>query len=201
MDIKGTKLSEEIATATNDKIEEIRKNIFSIYAKEFNLKRKCDKNNVTEAVQTDKGETLHNPRSTQHQQSLQVVESVNNVHVTKCENSSVDDENQNDCRSPESETEHTQRPETESRSSDSVANGRSPIRVNTTSFSVADILDPGKFTGVKLSPKGSWHPWLQRGDRELGHEDSDDECMIDESGKPSRKQVRVTNTPLHPTFT
>ena len=198
MDIKGTKLSEEIATATNDKIEEIRKNIFSIYAKEFNLKRKCDKGNDTETVQTYKGETPHSPRSTQHQQSSRDIESVNNV--TKCEKSSVDDENQNDCRSPDSENEHTERPETEGRSSDSVANGRSPIRVNTTSFSVADILDPGKFTGVKLSPKGSWHPWLQRGNRELGHEDSDDDCMIDESGKSSRKQVRVTNTPLHPTF-
>ena len=173
MDIKGTQLSGEIATSTNDKIEEIRKNIFSIYAKEFNLKRKRDKSNDEHS---DKEE---DPRSTKHKLGSSVTDS---IHVDTCENSSSDHVKQDEHKCHTSENEHSEIPETENRPLVSVEIERSPIRVNTTSFSVADILDPGKFTGVKVSPPGSWHPWLQRGDRGPEHDDSDDECMIDESG-------------------
>ena len=181
MDTKGTELTDDIPITTHAQIEEIRNNIFSIYAKEFNFKRKCVKNNGTETVQNDAGENFHKTSEKQLQPSLGATETANKL--TKCEIATVSGESRSELVSPESEIEHTKRPEVESRSSVSVDNGRSPIRVNTTSFSVTDILNPEKFTGVKLSPKGSWHPWVQREDKELVPEDSDDECMIDESGK------------------
>lgn len=64
---------------------------------------------------------------------------------------------------------------------------QSPIRNPTTSFSVADILDPRKFTGATTGSKsmdpgsGRIHPWLVRkhGDNP---EDSEDERMMDDSG-------------------
>ncbi|NP_001161609.1 Nkx1-like transcription factor [Saccoglossus kowalevskii] len=88
-----------------------------------------------------------------------------------------------------------------------------PISVNTTSFSVSDILDPKKFNGVRSSsesksPNGCsnsgnvWHPWAshpspssdeeESSDEEKSHQD-DEEC----EDKIIEKDTDVTKTSNH----
>ena len=162
------------AQATQAKIEEIRKNIFSIYAKEFDFKQK----RATDISKKGKSDnSLDRPEPVLEEDSVKDTGEENSD--SKSDNSVTGNDHRNSTKSPVRDTENPQ--ELEAENDTSPRNEQSPIRVNTTSFSVTDILDPGKFTGVKLSPKRSWHPWLQREDRGL-REESDEDCMIDDSG-------------------
>ena len=169
--------SKSFSKATHAKIEEIRKNIFSIYAKEFDFKHNVTKPNLSENAKCDPDDSEKgNVKS--DQEKIVIHEKKNDI--SKPDSPANGGEYSNKTGSPVKEVENGQRPEVENESP-AARSGQSPVRVNTTSFSVADILDPGKFTGVKLSPKRSWHPWVQREDGEMV-EESDEECMIDDSG-------------------
>ena len=160
----------------NAKIDEIRKNIFSIYAKEFDLKHKV-------AVDAGNGDKCINDTS-EHSDSVTDVSTCstndvpNNPKAVRCPDGDTGLEQTNNTESPDicngqgiAEGQVRENPRSPNRE-------QSPVRVNSTSFSVADILDPGKFTG----PKSSWHPWLQPECREM-RDDLDDDCMIDDSGR------------------
>ena len=161
----------------NAKIDEIRKNIFSIYAKEFDLKHKV-------AVDTGNKDKCINDTS-EHTESVTGVSTCNTNDVTNnpkavsCPDDDTGLEQTNNTESPVTCKEQGSAEDQVRENPGSPNREQSPVRVNSTSFSVADILDPGKFTGQK----SSWHPWLQRECREM-RDDSDDDCMIDDSGKP-----------------
>lgn len=184
---------DDFSRATHAKIEEIRKNIFSIYAKELEFKRRCARNYVSENAENENGDKVGISEEKSKQEISE--NSDTTVKVTESEVSQKDRDNHDKSCASVAKNQETQKPEVETESSASVDHGQSPVKINTTSFSVADILDPGKFTGVKFSSSRSWHPWLQRDDKEMMvADDSDGEGMIDDSGK---YRFTVTNICHH----
>ena len=158
----------------NAKIDELRKNIFSIYAKEFDLKHKVafDAGNKDKCI----NDTSEHTESVTDVSTCNTNDVPNNTKVVSCPDGDTGLEQTDNTESPVKEQGSAE--EQVRKNPGSPSREPSPVRGNSTSFSVADILDPGKFTG----PKSSWHPWLQRECREM-RDDSDDDCMIDDSGK------------------
>ncbi|KAK3590210.1 hypothetical protein CHS0354_041270 [Potamilus streckersoni] len=56
-----------------------------------------------------------------------------------------------------------------------------PPKCQSTSFFVADILDPSKFVGTNSSSQRVWHPWLTRSTTKDFSTDSDGDCDADDS--------------------
>lgn len=147
----------------NDFVDSLRNNIIALYAKTREMENKQVEEGFASVSRQDR--TKDSNENAEHCKALPVFQNPS-ASVTKSNQEAPNGSSEND-----------------NKANKNVEQDRSPARNTVTAFSVADILDPGKFTGTGkgnvLPSKAQIHPWLLRPDMDMN--ESDDEKLMDDS--------------------